>query len=155
MHAGVAELVDALDLGSSIARCGGSSPFARTSPHRHGAGAVTRDFRKRRLIMQTVETLNEGLKRAYKLTIPAKDIAARVEEQVKQVAPQIRMPGFRPGKVPANIVKKMHGPALHQDALNSAVQDSIQALLTEQKLRPATQPAVDLDKDYAEGKDAE
>ncbi len=105
--------------------------------------------------MQTVETLNEGLKRAYKLTIPAKDIAARVEEQVKQVAPQMRMPGFRPGKVPANIVKKMHGPALHQDALNSAVQDSVQALLAEQKLRPATQPAVDLDKDYAEGKDAE
>ncbi len=105
--------------------------------------------------MQTVETLNEGLKRAYKLTIPAKDIAARVEEQVKQVAPQMRMPGFRPGKVPVNLVKKMHGPALHQDALNSAVQESVQALLAEQKLRPATQPEVDLDKDYEEGKDAE
>ena len=105
--------------------------------------------------MQTVETLNEGLKRAYKLTIPAKDIAARVEEQVKQVAPQMRMPGFRPGKVPVNLVKKMHGPALHQDALNSAVQESVQALLAEQKLRPATQPEVDLDKDYEEGKDAQ
>ncbi|MGN6121992.1 MAG: trigger factor [Sphingomonas oligoaromativorans] len=105
--------------------------------------------------MQTVETLNEGLKRAYKLTIPAKDIAARVDEQVKLAAPQIRMPGFRPGKVPANIVKKMHGPALHQDALNNAVQEGIQKLLVEQKLRPATQPAVDLDKDYEEGKDAE
>ncbi len=50
--------------------------------------------------MQTVETLNEGLKRAYKLTIPAKDIAARVEEQVKQTAPQMRMPGFRPARCP-------------------------------------------------------
>ncbi|WP_454883608.1 trigger factor [Sphingomonas oryzagri] len=104
--------------------------------------------------MQTVETLNEGLKRAYKVTIPAKDIAARVETQVKQLAPQMKMPGFRPGKVPANLVKKMHGPALHQDALNATVQESIQSLLTEQKLRPATQPAVDLDKDYEEGKDA-
>src|SRR5262249_10288446 len=46
-------------------------------------------------------------------------------------------------------------PALHQDALNTAVQESIQALLAEQKLRPATQPAVDLDKDYEEGKDAQ
>ena len=104
--------------------------------------------------MQTVETLNEGLKRAYKLTIPAKEIAARVETQVKQLAPQMKMPGFRPGKVPANLVKKMHGPALHQDALNATVQESIQSLLVEQKLRPATQPAVDLDKDYEEGKDA-
>ncbi len=105
--------------------------------------------------MQTVETLNEGLKRGYKVTIPAKDIAARVELQVKQMAPQMKMPGFRPGKVPANLVKKMHGPALHQDALNSSVQESVQSLLAEQKLRPATQPAVDLDEAYEEGKDAE
>jgi trigger factor len=105
--------------------------------------------------MQTVETLNEGLKRGYKLTIPAKEIAARVETQVKQLAPQMKMPGFRPGKVPANLVKKMHGPALHQDALNATVQESIQSLLVEQKLRPATTPAVDLDKDYEEGKDAQ
>jgi trigger factor len=104
--------------------------------------------------MQTVETLNEGLKRAYRLTIPAKDIAARVETQVKQLAPQMKMPGFRPGKVPANLVKKMHGPQLHQDALNATVQEGVQALLAEHKLRPATQPAVDLDKDYEEGKDA-
>jgi trigger factor len=104
--------------------------------------------------MQTVETLNEGLKRSYKLTIPAKDIAARVEQQIQQLAPQMKMPGFRPGKVPANLVKKMHGPALHQDALNATVQESIQSLIAEQKIRPATQPAVELDKDYDEGKDA-
>jgi trigger factor len=104
--------------------------------------------------MQTVETLNEGLKRAYKLTIPAGDIARKVDEQVRQMAPQMKMPGFRPGKVPVNLVKKMHGPALHQDALNAVVQDSVQSLLGEQKLRPATQPAVDLDRDYEEGKDA-
>jgi FKBP-type peptidyl-prolyl cis-trans isomerase (trigger factor) len=50
--------------------------------------------------MQTVETLNEGLKRAYRITISAKDIDARVDGELKKVAPQIRMPGFRPGKVP-------------------------------------------------------
>ena len=105
--------------------------------------------------MQTVETLNEGLKRGYKLTIPAKDIATVVDRQIKATAPQMKMPGFRPGKVPANLVRKMHGPAIHQDALNTVVQDSVQSLLAEQKLRPATQPAVELDTGYEEGKDAE
>ena len=105
--------------------------------------------------MQTVETLNEGLKRAYTLTIAAKDIIARVEAEVRQVAPQVRMPGFRPGKVPANLIKKMHGPALEQQALDSAVRESVQSLLAEKQLRPAMQPAVELGEDYAPGKDAE
>ena len=95
--------------------------------------------------MQTVETLNEGLKRAYKITIPARDIDARVDGELKKVAPQIRMPGFRPGKVPANLVRKMHGPALEQQALDSAVQEGVQQLLAEQKLRPAMQPSVALE----------
>ncbi len=103
--------------------------------------------------MQTVETLNEGLKRAYSVTIPANDVAKRVEAEIKSIAPQIRMPGFRPGKVPANLVKKMHGPAIEQDALNKAVQDGIQQLLAEQKLRPAMQPSVELDEGYESGKD--
>jgi trigger factor len=103
--------------------------------------------------MQTVETLNEGLKRAYRITIPSKDIAARVDGELKKVAPQIRMPGFRPGKVPANLVRKMHGPQLEQEALNSAVQEGVQRLLTEQKLRPAMQPAVELEEG-GPGKDA-
>lgn len=105
--------------------------------------------------MQTVETLNEGLKRAYTLTIPAKDIIARVDAEVKQVAPQIRMPGFRPGKVPVNLIKKMHGPALEQQALDSAVREGVQSLLSEKQLRPAMQPAVELGEGYAPGQDAE
>ncbi len=105
--------------------------------------------------MQTVETLNEGLKRAYTLTISAKDIAARVEAEVAKVAPQVRMPGFRPGKVPANLIKKMHGESLHADALNTTIQESIQSLLTNEKLRPAMAPAVELGQDYAQGMDAE
>lgn len=105
--------------------------------------------------MQTVETLNEGLKRAYTLTITAKDIDARVDAEVQKVAPQVRMPGFRPGKVPANLIRKMHGEALQQDALNSSIQDGIQKLLADNKLRPAMQPTVELDEGYAPGKDAE
>jgi len=105
--------------------------------------------------MQTVETLNEGLKRAYTLKISAKDIDARVEGEIKKVAPQIKMPGFRPGKVPANLVRKMHGPALQQQALETAVQEGVQQLLAEKQLRPAMQPAVELDESFEAGKDAE
>ncbi len=105
--------------------------------------------------MQTVETLNEGLKRGYTLTIPARDIAAKVEAEVQRAAPQVRMPGFRPGKVPANLIRKMHGPTLERDALNTAVQEGVQSLIAEQGLRPAMQPQVALDEDYAAGKDVE
>jgi trigger factor len=105
--------------------------------------------------MKTVETENQGLKRAYTLTIEAKEIEARVDQEVRRIAPQVRMPGFRPGKVPANLIKKMHGEAIQADALNGAVQEGVQKLLAEQKLRPALQPQVELADGYAPGKDAE
>jgi trigger factor len=105
--------------------------------------------------MQTVETLNQGLKRAYKLTIPASEIEARVDGEIKRVAPQMKMPGFRPGKVPPNLVRKMHGPALMQDALNTALREGVQGLITEKQLRPAMQPSVSLGEGYQPGADAE
>jgi len=105
--------------------------------------------------MQSVETENQGLKRAYKLTIPAADIDARIDQEVKRLAPQIRMPGFRPGKVPANLIRKMHGESLQGQALEGAVQDGVQKLLADNKIRPATQPQVELAEGYEHGKDAE
>ena len=74
---------------------------------------------------KTVETENAGLKRAFLLTIPAKDIDGRMEQEVKKLAPQIKMAGFRPGKVPPNLIRKMHGDRLHADALQSAVASSV------------------------------
>jgi len=105
--------------------------------------------------MQIVETTNEGLKRAYSIKIAAKDIAARIDGEIKKIAPQVRMPGFRPGKVPANLVKKMHGPAIHQEALNTSIREAMDSLMNEKKLRPAMQPQVELGDGYDEGKDAE
>jgi trigger factor len=104
--------------------------------------------------MQAQETQNEGLKRAYRITVTAADIEARIDAEVTKIAPQVRMPGFRPGKVPANLVKKMHRDSLMQDALNSSIQDGVQKTITDNKLRPATQPHVHLDNEYAPGKDA-
>jgi trigger factor len=104
--------------------------------------------------MQTVETLNEGLKRAYTLKITAKDIDAKVDAEVKRVAPQVRMPGFRPGKVPTNLIRKMHGESLAADALNSSIQEGVQKLIADNRLRPAMQPSVSLEA-YERGQDAE
>ena len=105
--------------------------------------------------MQISETKNDGLARAYAVTIPAADIETRVGDEIKRIAPQIRMPGFRPGKVPANLVRKMHGEAIHADVLNQTVRETVDKVMAEKKLRPAMQPSVTLDEKYEQGKDAE
>ncbi|NMW30681.1 trigger factor [Altererythrobacter sp. RZ02] len=104
--------------------------------------------------MQIKETTNEGLSRAYEVVISAADIASRIDAEVKKIAPQVKMPGFRPGKVPANLVKKMHGEQLHAQTVNDVIRESVDNLMKEKALRPAMQPAVDLAEGYEEGKDA-
>ena len=103
--------------------------------------------------MQIAETLNQGLRREYSLVIPAAALAARVDARLAEVSKTIRMPGFRPGKVPPNLVRKMHGEALRGEALQAAVNDGVQQLLAEHKLRPANQPQIDLEGEIAEGAD--
>lgn len=96
--------------------------------------------------MQISETLNEGLKRAYTVVVPAADLARKLDEQIGIVAKTIRMPGFRPGKVPANVVRKLHGAALTGQVLEEAVQEGSQKVLEENKLRPALQPKIEVTK---------
>jgi trigger factor len=105
--------------------------------------------------MQIVETTNEGLKRAYTVTIPAAAISSKVEGEIKKIAPQVKMPGFRAGKVPVNLVKKLHGPAIHQEALNTSIREAMDKLVADNALRPAMNPDVQLGEGYEEGKDAE
>ena len=105
--------------------------------------------------MQTKQTVNEGLKRAYLITIPAAELSAKIDAEIKKVAPQVRMPGFRPGKVPANLVKKMHGEALHAQVVNDTIRESVDTLIRNEALRPAMQPEVGLGEGYEQGKDAE
>ncbi len=103
--------------------------------------------------MQIAETLNQGLRREYSLVIPAAALAARVDARLAEVSKTIRMPGFRPGKVPPNLVRKMHGEALRGEALQAAVNDGVQQLLSEKQLRPANQPQVDLQGELTDGSD--
>jgi trigger factor len=105
-------------------------------------------------MVQIVETTNEGLKRAYSVTIPANVIAEKIEAEVKTIAPQVQLPGFRPGKVPANLVKKRFGAQVHQDVLNAAIREALDKVVADNWLRPATQPDVTLGEGYEEGKDA-
>ena len=83
--------------------------------------------------MQIKETANDGLKRAYSITIKAKEIDGRVDSEVKKIAPQVKMPGFRPGKVPANLVRKMHGEQLHAQAVNDMIRESVDKVMTDRK----------------------
>ena len=105
--------------------------------------------------MKHAQTLNEGLKRAYTLTITPQDIEARVDAELKAIAPTVKMPGFRPGKVPVNLVRKMHGAALQQEALQKSVQEGVDGLMRDERLRPAMQPSVELAEGYAPGGTAE
>lgn len=103
--------------------------------------------------MQIKETVNEGLQRTFEVTVPAAAIEARIDGEVKKVAPQVRMPGFRPGKVPANLVRKMHGEQMHAQAVNDVIRESVDQVIVEQKLRPAMQPSVTIGEGYEQGKD--
>ena len=87
--------------------------------------------------------------------VPPDVVKAEVDKAYATLSKKAFVKGFRPGKVPPNLIRKMHGDALHQEALQNAVQQGVQGLLSEQKLRPAMQPEVELDEGYAPGKDAE
>jgi len=105
--------------------------------------------------MQTEQTTSEGLKRAYLITITSGEIESKIDTEIKKIAPQVKMPGFRPGKVPANLVKKMHGEQLHAQTLNDMIRGSVDTLIKDEDLRPAMQPSISLDEEYEQGKDAE
>ncbi|GAB4172707.1 MAG: trigger factor [Thalassobaculales bacterium] len=104
--------------------------------------------------MQVTETLNEGLKRAFKIQIAAADIAEKVDGRLKELAGTVQLPGFRPGKVPVGLLKKRFGAGLTGEVLQEALQDSSAQAMQERGLRPAGQPKVEVTA-YAEGADLE
>ncbi|WP_041794393.1 trigger factor [Pararhodospirillum photometricum] len=103
--------------------------------------------------MQVTETVNESLKREYKIVLPAADIAERVSARLEELQGQVRLPGFRPGKVPASMLRKRFGKSALGEVLEAAVQDSFRRLIDEKGLRPALQPQIDFPSDVEEGQD--
>ncbi|CAN5397273.1 trigger factor [soil metagenome] len=105
--------------------------------------------------MQVTELAADGLKRQFKIVIPAGDLSAKVDERVAEMARTASMPGFRPGKVPAGLLKKQYGQALLGEALEQAVNQSTAKAIEDRGLKPAMQPKLELKGEFGEGKDVE
>jgi trigger factor len=97
---------------------------------------------------------SEGLKRQFKIVVPAGDLSTKVDARLAELSQTAQMPGFRPGKVPVGLLKKQYGQALYGEALEEVVNQSTAKAIEDRGLKPAMQPKVDL-KELGEGKDLE
>ncbi|HET8729343.1 MAG TPA: trigger factor [Alphaproteobacteria bacterium] len=104
--------------------------------------------------MQVTETSTEGLRREFKVVVPAADIDQRVTSRLSQLGDQVRLPGFRPGKVPMNILRQRYGRSVMGEVLEGTVNETSQTTMTERGLRPALQPKIEITS-FDEGKDLE
>ncbi|TKA94694.1 trigger factor [Cereibacter changlensis] len=105
--------------------------------------------------MQVTETLNEGLKRGYTITVTAAELDAKVQEKLIEAQPEVEMKGFRKGKVPMAMLKKQFGPRLLGDAMQDAIDGAMKNHLETSGHRPAMQPEVKMvgGETWAEGQD--
>ena len=87
--------------------------------------------------MQVVEKSNEGLSRVIAVTIPVTELNTKLDAKLKEVAPQMKLKGFRPGKVPASHVRKTFGREMMGEIINTALNESSQKALEDAKVRPA------------------
>ncbi|AKR49590.1 trigger factor [Acetobacter pasteurianus] len=94
--------------------------------------------------MQVTETLSEGLKRGFTVTVPAAEIASKRDARLKEVAANLNLPGFRPGKVPVSLAKQRYGESVWAEVLEQTVSDALRNVFDERGIRPAGQPKVDL-----------
>ncbi|MFL6757763.1 MAG: trigger factor, partial [Sphingomicrobium sp.] len=104
--------------------------------------------------MQITETSADGLKREYKVVIPAQEIETQVNSRLQELSRTVRLPGFRPGKVPTSLLKKRYGSSVMGEVLEQAVTDSSSETIRARGLRPAMQPKVSIAK-FSEGEDLE
>jgi len=94
--------------------------------------------------MQVTETLSEGLRRGYSVVVPVADIESKRTAKLTEIGKTVRLPGFRPGKVPMTVVRQRYGTAIMSEVLEESVNSATQQVLTERGLRPAAQPKVDV-----------
>ena len=104
--------------------------------------------------MNVSQTKSEGLLREYKIVITATEIDAEVSKKLKEIATTVKMPGFRPGKVPMSVVKSRFSDQVRGDAIKAALDEGARQAIEGNDLRLASQPQVDV-KSYEDGKDLE
>ncbi|MCR9150373.1 MAG: trigger factor [Rhodobacteraceae bacterium] len=105
--------------------------------------------------MQVTETLKDGLKRSYTITVAAAELEAKVTEKLREAQPEIEMKGFRKGKVPMALLRKQFGQRLLGDAMQEAVDGAMQGHFEETGDRPAMQPKIEMQngETWSEGQD--
>ena len=104
--------------------------------------------------MQVTETLNEGLKRGYQITVTAAELDAKVNEKLTEAQPEVEMKGFRKGKVPMALLKKQFGPRVLGEAMQESVDGAMAKHFEESGDRPAFQPKMTMsNEDWKEGDD--
>lgn len=102
--------------------------------------------------MQVKELKQEGLNHELEVTVDAKDIAGRVDSRLLELSKTVKIPGFRPGKVPIAIMKQKYGKNVMGEVLESAVNETSQAALKDKEIIPALQPKIEV-VSFDEGKD--
>ena len=105
--------------------------------------------------MQVTETLNEGLKRGYTITVTAAELDAKVQEKLIEAQPEVEIKGFRKGKVPLAILKKQFGQRILGDAMQEAIDAAMRDHFDKTGDRPALQPEVKMvgGETWKEGQD--
>ncbi len=100
--------------------------------------------------MQITETASEGLKREFKVIVPATELDARVEQRLVELKDRVRLNGFRPGKVPVAHLKRIYGRAVMAETIEAAVRDVNASIASEHGLKLAMEPKVTLPTEEGE-----
>ncbi len=105
--------------------------------------------------MQVTETLNEGLKRAYKLMLTAQELDDKVNSKLAEAQPEVEMKGFRKGKVPMPILKKQFGERILGEAMQESIDAAMGKHFEDSGDRPAVQPKIEMvdGENWKEGDD--
>ena len=101
--------------------------------------------------MDVTEKSAEGLKREYNISMTAADISARVDARIAELATQVNMPGFRPGKVPASVVKTRYGKQVLGEVLQASLDEATRKIIEDNDLRVATNPNLNVDEYEEDG----
>lgn len=104
--------------------------------------AITEEYQGDKFTMQTEVTTGQGLNRSISVTVPAATVATHMEKRINALTATAKISGFRPGKVPAKVVKERMGAQVAADVAQSLVQEFLPKALTENKLNIAGQPRV-------------
>ncbi|MGB8402020.1 trigger factor [Bradyrhizobium sp.] len=92
--------------------------------------------------MQVTETLNEGLKHEFKVSVPASDLDAKADARLVDLKDKVRLNGFRPGKVPVSHLKKVYGRSVMAETIDQTIRDTNTQIFTDRGFRLATEPKI-------------